>query len=170
MVQNSGWMTGGQSGPGAGHDDPARWSPRLTRILDRQCELCHDLDALSGTQSELIVAGDTDGLLRLLAQRQALVDQLMKLSEESEPFRRKWETFMSRLPRAERERLDGRVAELKQLVERIGRRDDADCVALEHQRAAVSEQIGDLGRGRGAVAAYARRPAQTEARFQDRTG
>ena len=77
---------------------------------------------------------------------------------------------MHRLPEQERRRLDERVAEMGALVERIGRRDDADRAALEYQRGAVAEEIKGLGRGRGAIAAYSQGAGPGAPQFQDRTG
>ncbi|MBC7834738.1 MAG: hypothetical protein H7Y88_06515 [Phycisphaerales bacterium] len=152
------------------HDDPAVWGPRLSRMLARQCELFCELDGLGEPQRELIGAGDTDGLLRLLAQRQALVDEVTRLSNEIEPFRRQWDELMSRLPDGPRAELEHCVLELRGLVDRVCKRDDADRATLEDRRSAITTELSGVSRGRGAVAAYTGGVAGGGAMYQDRQG
>lgn len=154
----------------ATHDDPARWGPRLMRLLERSCALCRELDGLSESQGGAVRSGDTDALLAILSQRQSLIDELGHLNEEIEPFRRRWEAYVGRLPSAERATLEAMVAELSSLIERIGERDGADTAALEGQREALAAEISGVRRGRGAVAAYGRRPGEDGAVYQDRKG
>lgn len=155
---------------GAPHEDPARWGPRLSRLLERSCQVCRELDGLSAGQSGVVRSGDTDGLLVILAQRQTLIDELGRLNDEIEPFRRRWELYVARLSAEERARLEAMVAELTSLIGQIGERDDADKVALEGQRSALAAEINGVRSAKGAVAAYGRRPGEGGAMYQDRRG
>ncbi len=152
------------------HDDPSRWVPRLTQILDEECRVCRQLEALGASQGALIRDGDTDSLLRVIAERQELIDRISLLSEQIEPFRRQWESLLGRVPGPQRKVLQDCVSELASLVERIGQRDDEDRAALERRRAAVSDELVGVSRSRGALAAYANRNAPARAHFQDRNG
>lgn len=167
---------GGARAAGEPHGDPARWAPRLRRILDEQRALYDRLDALSIRQSELVLGGATDELLAVLGERQIVVDQIWSSSDEFAPFQRRWAELMSALPAEQRLQFSAVALELAEIIERIAERDDADRRELERQRATVAAEISSLNRGRTAVAAYgggaAGAPgtstASSEARFQDR--
>lgn len=150
------------------HDDPGVWGPRLARLVASQCALCRTIESLGERQSAMIEGDDTDGLLRLLAERQTLLDELASLSEQLGPFRSQWEQFAGRLPAAERQALQRNVKEMTESVERISARDEVDRTALERRRSVIAEALGDVRRGRGAIAAYV--TGSGEARYQDREG
>lgn len=156
---------------------PGVWAPRLARILERQRDLCLSLDAMSARQDELVAGDDTDALLGLLGQRQAVVDELTALGAELEPLRTVWETESWRVPPDQRARITGYVEEIGRLIEGIGRRDESARVRLEERRSAVARELAGISRGRGAVAAYsggaggATNPNRhTEPRYEDRRG
>ncbi|MBC7773197.1 MAG: flagellar export chaperone FlgN [Pyrinomonadaceae bacterium] len=158
--------------PGALLSRPAdQWVPALVKALTRQCELCRSLDTLSAKQSEQIRSGDSDGLLRVLAERQGFVDQVAELNDQIAPYRQQWETCLAAAGKDDRVRLEMLVNQLTDLVERIARQDDVDRAALEIQRSALSTELGGVIRGRGAVAAYNGAGAATnQPRFQDQNG
>lgn len=149
--------------------DPNLWAPRLARILDRQRDLYVELEGLSRTQGEFIETDDSDGLMDVLARRQAIVDQVVALNDELAPFARRWEELAPRLPAAHREALRTRFDDVARLVESIQQRDDADRRALESRRASVGSELEGLARARGAAAAYAKRNPGGPM-YQDRTG
>lgn len=153
------------------HSDPARWSPRLERLVEEQRRLVEQLDALGIEQRRLIDSGEGDELVALLSRRQSLTDQVARLSQEFEPFRRDWGSFMERLPTEQRERLSGAVAEIGEGIRRITERDDADRQALQRQRDVVTGELASVSKARGAVAAYGRAGgAGGGPRYQDRKG
>src|ERR1051326_6559866 len=94
------------------HGDPARWLPRVNRLLDEQWELCVGLDSLSARQSQAAVLGDGDGLLRILGPRQGLGDRVVEISAALEPFRAKKEELLGRLPPPQREGIVQRVGRI----------------------------------------------------------
>ena len=145
----------GPTGGGGPHMHPAVWGPRLARILESQRDLCVTLEALSRQQAELIALGDTDGLLRVLGERQGVVDEVARLSEELEPLRGVWEAGAASVEAAVRSRITSVVEEIGRLMETIGARDEADSQSLEERRSTVARELGDISRGRGALAAYA---------------
>lgn len=149
---------------------PSEWIPVVVSALSRQCDLCRTLESLSVRQSEQIRSGDSDGLLRVLAERQGIVDQVAELNDELSPYRAQWETCLAAAGRDERSRLELLVTQLTDLVERIARQDDADRAALESRRSALSTELGGVIRGRGAVAAYNGLGATNRPRFQDQNG
>src|SRR3954470_21497024 len=83
--------------------DPARWLPRVQKLLDEQCELCVGLDSLSARQTQALGMGDTDGLLRILGQRQTLLDRVVEINAALEPFRANKEHLLGALGAAQRD-------------------------------------------------------------------
>jgi len=148
----------------------ADWAPLLIQALAAQCELCTALQALAERQSVLIRSGDGDALLRVLAERQGLVDQISELNDHVAPYRRQWETCMAAVSPEQRAALDTLVSTLTLAVDAIARQDDADRAALESQRSAISAELTGVVRGKGAVAAYAGSHAPPQPRYQDQNG
>ena len=150
--------------------DPGRWLPRLNKLLDEQCELCVGLDSLSARQTQAVGIGDTDGLLRILGQRQSLVDRVVEINATLEPFRARKEELLGRLVGVQREGIVQRVGKIAALVESVRARDDQDRVSLEKMRSGVADELANLTRVKGAAAAYARNGAGGGAKYQDRKG
>jgi hypothetical protein len=155
--------------PGEGISGSAeRWAPRVASVLDRQIALFDELESESRDQSELIARGETDRLLEVLSRRQVLIDRIHELSRELAPFHERWESLAPSLPESWREALGERFEAIEGRVREIASRDDADRAALEARRAAVRGELGSLGRGRAAAAAYGRTGGPVGPRVQDR--
>ena len=150
--------------------DPARWLPRLNKLLDEQCELCVGLDSLSARQTQAVGIGDTDGLLRILGRRQSLVDRVVEINATLEPFRSRKEELLGKLVGAQREGVVQRVGKIAALVESVRARDDQDRVVIERMRSGVADELANLTKVKGAAAAYARNGAGGGAVYQDRKG
>jgi hypothetical protein len=150
----------------------AAWLPRLAGLLDEQCGLCAQLESLSARQSEAVRAGDTDVLLRVLGQRQSIVDRVSQINASLEPFRSQKESLLGRLGPAQRDGVVQKVGRIAALVESVRARDDADRASLEKQRSRVADELAGLTRGRGAAAAYVNMAVMGAGgpRFQDRKG
>ena len=164
---------GAPSTPGSGgpHDNPDLWLPRLSRILDNQIELYRKLVVLSERQTGAIESHDTDALLTLLGQRQALVEGVTRLNEDLEPFTNRWQELSSRLPESSKTEVRERLDTLDGLVAKIAKRDEQDRAALEQRRDEVSAELKSAGQQRGAINAYADQQRQAHVpRYQDRQG
>lgn len=136
------------------HTDPRRWWPRLTRLLEEQRVLCVRLEELSREQQAQVRAGQTDGVLSVLGERQGVIDRLRALGAEMEPFRQRRAELMSRISESDRARFESLVDEIALLVERVRGRDEEDREELEKQRGGVARELTAMVRSRGAVAAY----------------
>jgi len=150
--------------------DPARWLPRVNRLLDEQCELCVGLDSLSARQSQAAGLGDADGLLRILGQRQGMVDRVAQINVVLEPLRARKEELLGRLAPAQRDGIVQRVGKIAALVESVRARDDRDRAVLEKMRSGVADELANLTRAKGAAAAYVTNGRMGGAMFQDRKG
>ncbi len=152
------------------YDDPARWSPRLQRLLEEQKTLLIELKKLSAQQTDLVKCADAERLLDVLGQRQDLIEKINARAEEFAPFKSRWAELMAMVAETERNGFQRLVDEIAELVRVVTDRDSEDRKELERQRARVSDQLETVSRGRGAVVAYGQqRPAETP-RYQDRQG
>lgn len=156
---------GGQDAPGG----PDRWRARLERIIEEQRGLYERLDGLSARQSSLIREDDTDALLGVLGERQAIIDRLGALTEEFAPFRAQWRELMGQLDERSRDAFNRQIDELAARINAIAQRDERDREALDERRGRVTGELQGLSKGRGAVAAYGR-PGASQPRYQDREG
>ncbi|RMH25817.1 MAG: hypothetical protein D6693_08290 [Planctomycetota bacterium] len=147
---------------------PSVWAPRLRRILDAQAALYETLDRLSASQRALIDSEDTEGLLRLLADRQETLARLERSNEHLAPFRERWADLMGRLDEADRRGFEARIDGLAERIAGIARRDEQDQEALSQRRGAATAQIAQIARTRGALSAYGGR--RGGATYQDREG
>lgn len=147
---------------------PGAWYGQLTSLLEEQRSLCASLAELSRVQGDLVDSGDTDGLLRVLAERQVLVDRVSTINVAMDPFRQVRAEAMERLSVSDRVALQGRIGAIAELVDQIRTRDEADRAALEQRRGAIVEELTGVSRSRGALAAYGARAGGGGARMQDR--
>lgn len=153
--------------------DPVQWLSSLNKVLDEQAMLCQGLEALSREQSQFLSRGDTDALLVVLERRQPIVDRIMQINQQLEPFRVRRDVLLARLKPLDRDGVVQRVAKIAALVESVRARDDQDRVLVERMRGAVTDELAGLSRARGAAAAYASSGAgytSSGPRFQDRQG
>ncbi|TVQ61921.1 MAG: hypothetical protein EA379_05780 [Phycisphaerales bacterium] len=157
-----------RAGHGASHDD-ARLVARFERLVERQHELFTTLRAMSEAQSAHIRDDDADALLRVLGERQSVVDAIHEAGEEAAPLRDRWETLAEALPEDRRAALRAKVEALHQLARDVEERDERDRAELERRRTALADQLAGVVRGKGAVAAYTPGAAATS-HYQDREG
>ncbi|MEM1072309.1 MAG: flagellar export chaperone FlgN [Planctomycetota bacterium] len=139
---------------------------RLVSLLDQQIDLYGTLDELSKRQHDIVETDDTDSLLRVLAERQSVINRIANLARALEPFRSDWDANVNRLPDTERVRIRARLDELAIVMEQIARRDEHDRDVIEQRRSAIGQELGGAKRTGVALSAYggqARGP-----RFQDR--
>lgn len=141
---------------------------RIEALLSQQESLYARLDALGDRQSELVAAEETDRLLELLAERQGIIDGIAQVDELLGPYKTRWPAVMEALPPEERERVRRRLDALSAVMGRIARRDEADRASLQQRRDSVAVELAQIGRGRGALAAYGGPRPGASPRFQDR--
>ncbi len=147
-------------------DGPA-WSARLGRVLEVLHGRYAALRGLCDRQAALVEQDDPWPLLALLGERQAIVDQIARANRELEPLKRDWAAGAPALPVALREQIRNRIDAIAVLASEVAQRDEADQARLARRRDEVAERLVEIGRGRGAVAAYQRGGGGTGPSFQD---
>ena len=138
---------------------------RLERMLQEQESLCGLLDQMSREQGKLIAAGDADGALAVISDRQGLIERISALAAAIEPLSEGGPAGLREPQRARARRAAERVAEI---ATAIRDRDRTDLAALGRQKEAVEKVLAGMARGRGALAAYGAKKAGGV--FQDRQG
>jgi len=141
---------------------------RLRELLAEQESLFLRLEALSKQQSRFVEDEQTDDLLRVLGERQGVIEALERAARELEPYRTQWEAVLAGARPEQRERFSRQVEQLAELAVSIAARDDADRRVIEDRRDKLAGDLAGMGRVRGAVAAYGPAKSQPGAKFQDR--
>jgi hypothetical protein len=153
------------------HEDPG--SPvtaRIGALVDRQHELLLRLDEMSRRQMGLIEEDRAERLLELIGERQHVIDQLQKAAALLEPLRAEWSETVATLPGPAQESVRRRLDTVSMLIDQINARDDEARRRLAQRRDEIAVELLNVGRGRGAVAAYAGAGLSRGATFQDREG
>lgn len=147
-------------------DTPSGIAAHLAGLIESQAGLLNELESLSPRQTALIEADAVDELVTLVEARQVIITRLVDVSAEIEPFRLRWESLLSAVPRPVRDqlatKLDGNVAR----AERLATTDGASRDRLIEKRDAIAQELRDIGRGSGAHDSYT--DVDTSPRFQDR--
>ena len=128
---------------------------RVRPALERQAILYDRLVAFGPRQDELIARGEGDELLRLMSERQAVVDELVEVHQGLEDVRAIWDGFINALEPEERTALGELLDAVKALAGRVHDQDAKTRQHLDGARDRVHGSLSGLGRGKGAVRAYA---------------
>lgn len=140
------------------HDVPA-----LVELLDSQCQLYEQLASLSGRQTDVIASGfagdeaETDSseqLLRLLAQRQQLIDRISAVHERLAPYRADWDALWGDLSAADRCRIGPLVSRVEQLLAGVIEQDSQDQRTLREAQTRTGGELRKTAVAGKAVNAY----------------
>lgn len=143
---------------------------RLRELLAEQESLFLRLEALSKQQSRFVQDEHTDDLLRVLGERQGVIEALERAARELEPYRAQWEAVLAGARVEQRDWFTRQVEQLADLAAAIAARDDTDRRVIEDRRDKLAGDLAGMGKVRGAVAAYGPAKGRPVARFQDREG
>lgn len=147
--------------------DPTPGPARLEALLAEQRELLGRLEALSLRQGDLIEGDDDEALLELLGERQRVVERLAASRHELTAGRASWDGVLGQFPEDQRHEIRRRLEHIAGLARSVAARDEADQRRLQGRRDRLAEELAELGRSRGALAAYGGPPAARGPGFQD---
>jgi len=128
--------------------------PTLEKLVHHQRELYRILRRLAEQQPELIQQGEAEQLLRLLHQRQRVVDELTAVNADLQPYRERWSEVWAEVPAERQGDLAKQLKESQEDLKAIIARDDQDRVGLEAARDRISNAVKKTTSGQGAVKAY----------------
>lgn len=152
---------------------PDQCARELARLLDAQTLVCRDILEMSRKQQELVEERREDDLLSLLVDKQRLIDNHQKLSEQAQPYRSQWEASARASAGPEAHAMVEKAWNgLRMVLDEIVTLEDASRAKLEEQKGKVSMDIGKLQRGKIVNKAYGGaglRPPPA-ARYSDQEG
>ncbi len=146
------------------HAQPA---DQLIGQLERQQALAEDLWELAQRQGALVEAGDSEGLLALLARRQSVTDRFLAAQEGLSGLCEACRAAGDSAP--SRERIATLMGGVTRRLEEILARDEHDRALLETCRTRNAQELAGLGAAREAQRAYVGARTVTN-RFADRKG
>jgi hypothetical protein len=141
----------------------------VINALESQVDCYRRLARLAELQHEHVQQSRTEGLLQVLGQRHAVLEEVATLEATIAPARRSWTRFASELPHGQRRRAELLLAESRQLLEFITAADRDDAMVLQQQKLTVSKALNQAASARQvnrtyATAAYGRREPTMDVR------
>ena len=133
----------------------------LLGLLERQRQLYRTLQALADRQAELVSAGNPDGLLQVLAQRQTLLEEVKKTNDALLPFRQRWDAICQMLDDQQRTQVSAAINEINERLQAIMRRDQKDSEMLQLRCRKIGQEMQTSRVGRTAMRAYDGTASQT---------
>ena len=94
----------------------------------------------------------------MLAARSRLIDQVVPLDKELQPYKGRWQEILDSLGAAERQSVAGLLKEVQQLLGDILAQDEVDKESLNRQKAQVGAQINRAVSGTALNKAYGVKP------------
>ncbi|MCL2646466.1 MAG: hypothetical protein FWD61_05600 [Phycisphaerales bacterium] len=114
---------------------------RLVQALMTQKKLYVQLLELAGRQSLHVAGGESEALMAVLAARNRIIDQIVPLDQELQPYKGRWQELLDSLPAVDREIVAGLLKEVQQLLADILAHDERDKESLMRQKQDVGTQI-----------------------------
>jgi hypothetical protein len=109
--------------------------------LEAQVVCYRRLAKLAEVQHRHVCQGQSDALMGVLRQRQAVLDEIAALEQALAPARKAWARFVSDLPDTFRPRADVALKETRRLLEQITTADQNDTLVLQQRKLNISREI-----------------------------
>jgi hypothetical protein len=138
-------------------DISATQGQELLRLLREQREVFRQLEHLAQRQKTLIIEDNPQPLLELLAERQRLVNRLVRLSRQSTLHRQRWPHLSEAMQCEDRRQADALMADINGMLEDILAADAHDCAALAGRKNALAGELNEAQVGQQATKAYRHR-------------
>jgi hypothetical protein len=149
------------------------WVDTLIDLLEQEKVIYEQLGRLGHEQSSVVDRGDTESLLILLGQRQTMIDQLVEINGQLEPYKQRWPELWAELDPSTQQEIRQLMDQVQGLLDGILEQDERDRAALTDRRQQVADELGKINKGTALNRAYAGAagPASTpDPRYTDRTG
>jgi flagellar biosynthesis/type III secretory pathway chaperone len=139
----------------------------IIAALSEQVTCYQRLAKLAEIQHGHVQQGNTESLLKVLQQRQVVLQQLAALEQIIAPVKRQWTVYLDKLDVASRKKAETLLTDSRSLLERITSADRDDVMVLQNQKLNLSRQIGKTTAARQvnrsyAASAYAARPVRMD--------
>jgi hypothetical protein len=141
--------------------DAAERTDRLVNLLEQQRDCYAELKRLAQRQRRLISDQDPESLLKVLAERQRLVDRLAELNRSLQPFRQEWASAYSQMMGERRQYVRRVLDDINMLLGSILITDAEDGRLLSLSKEGVRSGMATAAIGRFANSAYAAQALRT---------
>jgi hypothetical protein len=139
----------------------------LVTLLEHQRTLHRQLRILSDRQRSLVAEDDAETLLRLLSERQRLVDGLVNLNARLAPYRAQWTNFYGSLDEQRRRQVALLLEEVNGSLAAILQSDGRDSATLTAKQQSMAGRLAAFDAGSRASAAYGKASTTTRAGMTD---
>jgi hypothetical protein len=113
----------------------------LTRVLSAQKAIYMQILSLAHQQSQYVATGESESLMTVLGARNRLIEQVVPLDSELQPFKGRWQEVLDGLPDADRASVGPLLKEVQQLLSEILETDERDKESLVRQKTVVGTEI-----------------------------
>lgn len=152
-------------------DTPRECAAQMLRLLTAQRDLFAEIREQAEKQLTLIEAGDADALLRLLVQKQRLIDRNEAVNAELEPIRVRWDAVRDHAGPELRGPVEAAMTELRAHLTAVIDLENQAKTRAQGTQSETTAQVGKMQTGKAMLKAYGARPgAAPVARFQDKNG
>lgn len=128
---------------------------RLVELLEEQRGCYEDLKRLAERQRRLITDEDPESLLKILGERQRLVDRLGELNKALQPYRQEWAGTYSQMQSDRRQHVQRLLDDINTLLGSILVTDAEDSRLLAASKEGTRNQIKEAASAKQANTAYA---------------
>jgi hypothetical protein len=128
----------------------------LVRALSGQKALYAQILTLARQQSQYVASGESEALMTVLGARGRLIEQVMPLDRELQPYKGRWQEVLDGLPAADRKVVGGLLQDVQKLLGEILTLDERDKESLVRQKSVVGIEIKRTVTGAALNRAYGR--------------
>ena len=129
-------------------------SQNVITLLTRQRDLYLRLKDLAYRQRELVDKSDPEMLLKVLANRQRIIDQLSIIDRQLRPIREDWQKISDGFSNSDRNSVNLLVDQVKKTIEEILHRDKKDTETLTSKKNEIAVELKKTRTGRQMGKAY----------------
>lgn len=154
-------------------DSPQRCGAEMLRLLTDQRDIFARLREYAVKQLEIIATGDADALLKLLAEKQRLIERNETLKKEIAPFQTQWEGVRERVGLEVRRAVEAMFADLRGHVAAVVELENQASTQAQGARSRTGDQVQKMQTGKAMLKAYGARrsvAAPPPARYHDKNG
>jgi hypothetical protein len=128
----------------------------LVRALSGQKALYQQILNLAHQQSQYVATGESESLMTVLGARSRLIEQVLPLDRDLQPYKGRWQEVLDGLPPADRKIVGGLLQDVQKLLADILALDERDKESLIRQKSVVGAEIKRTVTGAALNKAYGR--------------
>ena len=144
----------------------------LEPLLKRQLELYIEVRDISSSQKELVLQGNVNVLMQVIAEKQSRLDKIAELERLATPLKRQREMELEHWPAEARAKIDPLVRGLQTTLGELVQLEDETRTLVENTQQRSSQQVAQIQRGKAMLNAYGRaaRGGGSAPRYSNRNG